>query len=432
MSAELAPAGPPTPVGADGGTRRFVLVLLAITAIALTGRVVWIVTVARYDGRFYDSYIYLGVSESIADGRGFQTPLIGTPDASHPPLAALSIVPASAMTDLTRGYIAQRVTMAVLGAFSVAAIGLLGRAVAGSRVGLIAAGLAAIYPNIWLANSVVMSETLVILIMALALLATYRFLRQPTWWSAAAIGVLCGLAALARAELLLLVPMLLLPAALVVKPVPRRAQVAFLSIGVVACGLVVAPWVVRNLVTFQEPTFLSTGDGTALLSTNCDETYYGHNIGLSELPCTYVVPPSRDPSVSSARQRAIAIDYIGDHLSRLPVVIGVRVLRMWDLFRPVQGVDLNTVEGRPKEAGLAGLAMYYVLVPLTIGGVVVLRRRRITTWPLIVPLALATVIAVTTQGAVRYRAPAEVALVVLGAVAVDALWNRAIGVGARG
>jgi hypothetical protein len=138
-----------------------------------------------------------------------------------------------------------------------------------------------------------------------------------------------------------------------------------------------------------------------------------------------------DQSVVSKRRRQIALEYAGDHLGRLPLVVAVRVLRMWDLYRPVQGVDLNTVEGRGKTAGLVGLGMYYVLALLTIAGVVVLRRRRTTVWPLLVPIALATVIAVTTQGAVRYRAPAEVSLVVLAAVALDALWTRYAGTRGR-
>jgi hypothetical protein len=71
--------------------------------------------------------------------------------------------------------------------------------------------------------------------------------------------------------------------------------------------------------------------------------------------------------------------------------------------------------------------MYYVLALLTSAGADVLRRRRTTVWPLLVPIVLATVIAITTQGAVRYRAPAEVSLVVLAAVALDALWTRHAG-----
>lgn len=409
----------------DGGVgvsaRRFAALLLAIAALALAGRVVYVLTVARYDDHVYDEFIYLSISELVTDGEGFVTPLVGGPEGSHPPLTSLSLVPASAVTDLTSGYVAQRVSMAVLGALSVVVIGLLGRAVAGPRAGLIAAAVAAVYPNIWLANTVVMSESLVILITALALLVTYRFLRAPTWLGAVAIGVLCGLAALTRAELLLLAPMLLLPAVVLVQGPSTRTRAVFAVLGIAACGITIAPWVVRNLVTYEEPTFLSTGDGTALLATNCDEAYYGNNLGLSELECALVVPDGPEQSVRSARRRELAIEYLGDHFTRLPLVTSVRVLRMWELYRPLQGADLNTVEGRSETASLVGLGMYYVLVALTAGGIVVLRRRRITMWPLIVPLVLATFIAVTTQGANRYRAPAEVSLVVLGAVGLDVL-----------
>lgn len=66
--------------------------------------------------------------------------------------------------------------MALLGTVSIVVIGLLGRRLGGSRVGLIAAGLAAIYPNIWINDGMLLTETVFILATATALLATYLYL----------------------------------------------------------------------------------------------------------------------------------------------------------------------------------------------------------------------------------------------------------------
>jgi hypothetical protein len=56
--------------------------------------------------------------------------------------------------------------------------------------------------------------------------------------------------------------------------------------------------------------------------------------------------------------------------------------------------------------------------------VVLLRRRGTTQWPLLVPFALVTILAAVAYGIPRFRVPAEVSLVVLAAVAVDAAWER--------
>jgi hypothetical protein len=68
--------------------------------------------------------------------------------------------------------------------------------------------------------------------------------------------------------------------------------------------------------------------------------------------------------------------------------------------------------------------MYYVLVVGAVGGGVVIWRRGTTIVPFVGLLAEVLLATVITFGATRYRAPLEVGLVVLSAVAVDALWQR--------
>ena len=66
--------------------------------------------------------------------------------------------------------------------------GLAGREIAGRRVGLIAALLTAIYPNIWLNDELASSEALSPLCVALIFWTTYRFWKKPTGWNVAALG----------------------------------------------------------------------------------------------------------------------------------------------------------------------------------------------------------------------------------------------------
>jgi 4-amino-4-deoxy-L-arabinose transferase-like glycosyltransferase len=409
----------PTPT-----TRTFGFWLAGIAAVAFGVRVVYILTVTRFEDAVYDSFAYVSVAKSLAEGRGFQFLLVGAPDASHAPLTSIVIVPVTWLFGATGQLVPQRLTMAVLGVVVVVAIGLLGRVVAGGRVGLVAAGLAAVYPNLWIGNGIIMPDTLASLAIVVALLLTYRLLRAPSWPVAAAMGVCCGLGALTRGEYVLLVPVLAVPAVLLAAGLTWAARLRLLVVIGLVFTATLTPWVVRNLRTFEEPTFITTGDGILLLGSNCDETYGGDLLGLFTLECAFTVPSSRDQSVESARQRDAALDYIGDHLDRLPVVVAARIGRTWELYRPLQNVRHAATEGRPVGAGWAGLAMYYLLVPLTVAGGVVMHRRKATWWPLWILFGMVTFVVATAHGYVRYRGPAEISMLVLAAVAIVAGWDR--------
>ena len=67
--------------------------------------------------------------------------------------------------------------------------------------------------------------------------------------------------------------------------------------------------------------------------------------------------------------------------------------------------------------------MYYALLALSIGGTVVLRRRRIPSFPLWA-IGLDVVCSVAlTFGQTRYRTTFEVSLVLMAAVTLDAIWS---------
>jgi hypothetical protein len=67
---------------------------------------------------------------------------------------------------------------------------------------------------------------------------------------------------------------------------------------------------------------------------------------------------------------------------------------------------------------------YWALVPLAVVGAVRLRRMSVPLAPLLVFFVAVVVLVAATFGAVRYRAPAEVPIVVFAAAGVDDLWAR--------
>ncbi len=387
-------------------------------------RMIYVLVVTRHeDTKLYDSLWYEVQGFTLSRGHFFPVPFGHGPDAAHPPLTAIAITPVTYLFGLHPGETPQRLTMAVLGALVVLCVGLLGRSLAGPRVGLVAAAVAALYPNMWIPNGIVMSETLTMLVIALVLIATYRLLRAPGWANAALLGLGCGAEMLVRAEAVLLVPFLLVPAALACKGVRWSSRLGLVAVGVLAVGLSAGPWVGRNLVSFRDTTILSTEVGPVLLGANCPQTYYGPSLGGWSLDCSLKVRPAQDQSVESTRQFDAAKTYIAHHLGRLPVAVMARVGRLWDLYEPLQMVHVDVNEGRPVPASFAGLFAYYALLPAAALGIVAMRRRRVPLWPLLVPAVVVTLSSAIGFGQVRFRAEFEVSLVLLAATGFVAAWR---------
>jgi hypothetical protein len=106
-------------------------------------------------------------------------------------------------------------------------------------------------------------------------------------------------------------------------------------------------------------------------------------------------------------------------------VLTVRLARVWNLYDPLQ-----VPEGRSIRAEKLGVAMYALLVPFAVGGAVLLRRRRTELWIMLAPVLLVSATALLTYGNQRFRAPAEVSLVVLAAIGAEAL-RRALAAHSR-
>jgi hypothetical protein len=182
-----------------------------------------------------------------------------------------------------------------------------------------------------------------------------------------------------------------------------------------------------NLSRFEKPTFISSGLGITLASANCDQTWSGPFEGYWSLPCSLRTPFDKhaDKSVQSAQAESYALHYIHTHESRLLRVELARLGRAFGAFHPLSQVDLDYyVETRPYHWALAGLAMYYALVPLALGGTLVLLRRRVPVFPL---WALGLDVAATVLisfGQTRYRTTFEVTLALLAAVQLDWIWIR--------
>ena len=426
---------------------RFRKILLLIVLGALAFRVGYVL-LAKFDEPTKGDQVYYNITANqVARGLGFTDPRDGSEIAQHPPLTTLVLVPASWVNEQFdedgEHLLAQRLTMAVIGAGVVVLIALVGRRVGGNRVGLISAGIAALWPALWMNDGLVMSETLAAGGVALAILLAYRFGRDPTWLNAEWLGGAIGLSMLARAELGLLLPCMVLPVAFFVGAFSVWRRLALVVVSGLAALVVLSPWLIFNLTRFNDPSLLSTNDGLTLCGANNQDSWYGQGTGLwvirinertgravdgnsgaCEVPQGTLTEAGIDASQLSNNLRADAFDFIGDHLDRLPVVLAVRIARVWSLYDPSYMAALNTGEGREEWASWIGTMAFWLAIPFTVAGVVVLRNRKVPVTPLVAQFVVVTLTATLIYGLVRFRVPAEISIVVLSAVAVDRLIDR--------
>jgi 4-amino-4-deoxy-L-arabinose transferase-like glycosyltransferase len=401
--------------------RKLLLLVGCIAVVGLVLRIWYLRHMVGDSSLVGDGLEFNGLARMVADGHGYVSPFVQPPDAApatahKPPLYPLMLAGVSKLGG--SGYVAHQVASAVVGTATVVVCARLAQLLAGARAALFAAVIGAAYPAFLVADASLRAESLFALLVALSLLAAYRACERPSWGRLVALGVVIGLAALTRGEGILLIGLLALPVVWR-SGSPGRA----LKLGVVAaaCLVTLSPWLIRCWIAFDEPVFISTSYGDLIAGANCDTTYSGRWTGSWSFHCVMGASGANEAEIAR-RLRARGLDYASDHAERLPLVLAARALRPWGLFNPESEVALKTYgEGRSEAANWWGLGACWVLMALTPLGLVALRGTGRPVFPLLAPFALVLVVSLTAYGILRFRAAADVSLIVLGAVALDAL-----------
>jgi 4-amino-4-deoxy-L-arabinose transferase-like glycosyltransferase len=357
-----------------------------------------------------DETYYHRVANFVADGMGYISPAAfdagaRLPSAEKPPLYPLLLAAQSKLG--FSSFHAHRLLGPLLGVATIVLLALVAKRVGGPRLALVTAALAALNPVLWKWDSHVLSEPLYGPLVALVLLASYALVDRPSVKRGALLGVAIGLAALTRPEALFFVPLLVILLAVW----RRRGAVRPLVAMCLACAVVLAPWLIRNLSAFDR-VMMSNQSAETIAGANCPTTYHGIGIGFWDVTCIRPVGRvTEDEADRAAAQKATGLRYARDHIGRVPVVVAARVARTWGFFRPVAtGLDKIVA---------------WILLALAIPGVVLLRRRGASVAILLLPAAVVTIASALSFGWLRYRFGADIAFIVLAAVTVEA-----VGVGA--
>lgn len=229
----------------------------------------------RFENLYVDRDAYLAIAEHLLAGDGFCS-TIDQPTAFRPPLYPLL----AAACLRVGGFAALGIVQVILGTATVWLTWRLAYLCRLSwRVGAVATFLVAVDPLLIEYTTQAMTETLSTFLITLLLWGTLR--GSPSVMKSIAVGAIFGLAALCRPSIWAfggLASVIWMISTLVRRPPPgssdRRSRSVLLASACAVSGLlVVSPWVMRNVIQFGRPIFMTTHGGYTLLLGNNDSFY---------------------------------------------------------------------------------------------------------------------------------------------------------------
>ena len=395
-----------------------------ILVLAFAVRVVYAMVWSRNAALGFDASSYYELAKGIATRRRYEisTPA-STTTALFPPGFPFFLAIGRALGFGTRTKML--LWTACLGTMTVALVGLLARRVATPKVGLIAAIIAAVYPNLWLADGAMMTETLTAVLVVGALMLVIELRANPRVVVGATLGFVLLWLALTRSDGLIVV--VLCCAAVLSFRAGINAGIVAILIPVVGVGI----WQARTQQEMHAFVPIAVNSWTVVAGANCEAAYYGDRVGTWELPCVktkeaFTAHNLRGEIAQNRYARDQGIAYARGHLGRLPVVAVARLGRAFGAYDPWRELRIeSTFEGRSIFWSRVGFVMYLMLVPLAMFGWRVARRGGGRNWfVLLIPVVAVTVSVAVGYGNHRFRMPLEPCLVVFAAMGLDAALLR--------
>jgi hypothetical protein len=416
----------------------------AVVAVGAVLRIVWALRMEPPAG-LADPFFYLSLGDNLADGRGYSYLDMGAndavsgyvPTAYYPPgypLFLAAVFRAGGLFPGDPSPFALAVGANVV--LSVLLIGLvfsLGRRLASPGVGLVAAVVVAVWPNLVFHSGVVLTETLFLVLFVLMLLvalATPEIAVRPGWRRVAAIGVLLGLVGLVRPVSLIMGPLfLVLWSSSGVGSALRRCAV----VGV-ACMAVLAPWAIASTRRMDSLVLVSLNVGDNL----CIGYHEGADGSFVRAPaCLGGYEHLDRPEYETRRQEENidrALTYIRGHpldaLSLVPARARVTLRHDADGVAAAEDFGSHAVLGESVRSLLGNVAdgYYLLMMALGAGGVILVARCGLWSdhsWRFLLLSAPVQLLSpLMTFGDPRFKMPIYPAVAVCAAVAIVAMAHR--------
>jgi 4-amino-4-deoxy-L-arabinose transferase-like glycosyltransferase len=240
---------------------------------------------------------------------------------------------------------------------------LLGKRLIGERVGLLAAGISAVYIYFFYYAAALMTETFFFLAVLGSLYLALSFVDRPGWKKAIAFGISVGCAILLRQLFLLILPFLI---GWIIWATRKSFRMHYILGMLLVPALMILPWTVRNYFAFHQFVLLNTNAGYAFFWAN--HPIYGTNF-LSILPSEYpsykgLIPPELLSLDEASLDRALlnlGLGFVLNDPGRY-ILLSINRIKDYFLFWPLATSGLLSNISRVGSFGIFLPFMLYGLV----------------------------------------------------------------------
>jgi 4-amino-4-deoxy-L-arabinose transferase-like glycosyltransferase len=317
-----------------------------------------------------------------------------------------------------------RLVEAVLATVTILLVGLMARQLAGRVAMLIALAVGAFYIPLVLIGVALMNESLFVpLVLAAVICALRSRTAEHRYRWIVIAGVFCGLAGLTRGNGIVLGFAL---AALVWTGRPRRSLPALAAPATVllVMALTISPWTIRNAITEHQFVPVTTEAGLTLAGTFNDHAARTRFIWQFAYPNYRAIKKNTRLNDAQRSNRLISAvaNYIGQHPAYLPEAMFWNTLRLLDLQgrRVSRMTAFNDTRASAGWAD-AGVVSFWIVAVLAIIGAFAPATRRMPRALWLTPFLLWLSVVPLSAGTPRFRAALDPFVILLGAVAIEAL-----------
>jgi 4-amino-4-deoxy-L-arabinose transferase-like glycosyltransferase len=405
-----------------------------IFCLALLVRVIYNVTVAYHYYPLHDSLFYQVIGFNLLTEHCFCLHSY-IPTVGRAPLWSAIIAVIAFFLGPSDFY--ARLFLCFVGSGTCVLLYLFARDVFGRRLGVLAGIIAAIYPELYIYDGWLYTESLYIFLLLALCYGLYRLQRtseRSQWWLWIVCGLLLGLLSLTRPNGMIVLGLLFVWAIMLVwvKRMAWQATVKGVVIATLVALALIVPWTLRNYLVSHAFIPVATGDGIVLLGAYNDEvvTEPGYEVSwinpLKSSPevakpfplftCSASCEVAQDKSY-----RDHAEEWMEGHLSSMPYLLTFHFLNMWQ--PDTHESDLPTDRFPQQLSSLIVLVMMrtfpipiFILAAFGLLATVKQWRDLLFVYFMIV-LTIAE--CVVFYGSPRFRAPIEPMLILL---AVGAIW----------